>query len=194
MACDLHAVHTHVHGHLGRARVPCVPHASIACAQELRQLQQVVSTLDVESLSGCWDYISFPLLLIIDSISLCKVARPRPQQQPHGSSQPSSSTPPPEESPEPPVPAAKSDRVSEAVLDVLLALSQRVAQYVEADQAVEALQRLSPLLQLPRDTTSEEVRLICLTCGHTVSGCGSDQTVLLPPGAAWLRLTRAWLD
>lgn len=82
-------------------------------------LQGILSSADPGGLQGCWDYITFPLLLIVDSISALHLQRP-PHPTPaaaavageyRGSSNNGGS-----DASDTPVPAAASDRVCEAVL------------------------------------------------------------------------------
>ncbi len=125
-------------------------------AATLQALQAAVQRADPRGLKACWDYLMFPLLLLLESVALAR--RPRASSSTgsrssqsrgsdgggggrHGGDQQ--------------LPAA-SDRVAEAVVACVQSVLERVA--VQEDQSLSVLQKLAPMLQLPRDAASEEVR------------------------------------
>jgi hypothetical protein len=80
----------------------------------LEALQEEVAGLDPSGLSGCWDYVTFPLLLAVDSIAASRRARQQGQQGQQQRGGAAGQEGAGEE--ELAVPAASTDRVAEAVL------------------------------------------------------------------------------
>ena len=91
----------------------------------LQQLEAVLSEVSPAGLLACWDYVSFPLLLLVDSVAQCRqgdggpagagaAATPAAQQQQQQQQQQQL-----------PVPAARSDRVAEAALSCIKTLTSR---------------------------------------------------------------------
>ncbi|KAG1680797.1 hypothetical protein FOA52_008130 [Chlamydomonas sp. UWO 241] len=107
-----------------------------ALQEGLSQLQSLLGSLDPEGLAAVWDYVMFPLLLIVDSIAPLRRA-PGTGGGAGGAGGGG----------EVPVPAARSDRVAEAALAACATLAER-ASFAEPEQAMEVIQRLMPLLQL----------------------------------------------
>lgn len=133
----------------------------------LCNVQRVVLDAQPAGLAACFDYVTFPLLLVLESAAAARqpaaaaAAAANHTQDKDSTSRSHSSSGGggvvPQAPDAVPVPAAGSDRVVEALLSCLLALLGRCPG-VEHDQALSLLQRLLPLLQLPRDAASEEVR------------------------------------
>eukprot|EP00798_Chlamydomonas_sp_ICE-L_P011606 gene11606-34311_t len=116
------------------------------------------------ALLGCWDYVAFPLLMIVESVAVAKGALPKREPGAHELS----------------VPAARSDRVVEAVLDCLLALVER-SKRPDVDQRMDYLQRLTPLTKMPRQEASEEARATAFKCLAAILSkvAGPDEAPLL---------------
>ncbi|KAJ9518506.1 hypothetical protein QJQ45_018578 [Haematococcus lacustris] len=110
----------------------------------LSSLQQLVEQLPAHGLAGCWDYLTFPLLLLLDSGAEARSTGPAGS----GGGQVA-------------VPAARSDRVMEAVLGLISTLCSRCLALPcgpDPDQVLGCVQRLAPLLQLTAGQAAEEVR------------------------------------
>lgn len=138
-------------------------------AAALAELRVLVEQQDARGLLLCWDYITFPLLLMLEQA----VALRQPQ---HGGS--SDDAAPASQST---VPAAESDAVAEALLAVVLALQRRARCRTE-DQLLPLVQRLAAVVALPRDAASEEMRLLAFqglaaalqpSAGPPASGSGA---------------------
>jgi hypothetical protein len=135
----------------------------VAMHTALCSVQQVVQAAPPSGLAACFDYVTFPLLLILESAA---AARQQANQDKDSTTTTTTTTSSSSSgvgmasaaADAVPIPAAGSDRVVEALLGCLLALLQRCPAGMEPDQALSLLQRLLPLLQLPKDTASEEVR------------------------------------
>jgi hypothetical protein len=77
--------------------------------QELTSLQALLEHQEPQGLVSCWDYVSLPLLLIVDSAVQARL--PLPSKGAAGTSQEAGSG-----RLDVAIPAATSDRVAEAVL------------------------------------------------------------------------------
>lgn len=112
--------------------------------QALGALQSVLADIPPKGLLRCFDYVTYPLLFMVDSIAATRA--PPPAAAATSSNGMSIA-----------VPAAKNDRAAEAVLDCLLLLLQRVGSSLEPDQVLLLLQRLASVLQLTQEQATEEV-------------------------------------
>jgi hypothetical protein len=76
----------------------------------LQHLDGVLAQVSPAGLQACWDYVCFPLLLLVDSVQQCR--------QGDGAAAAAAAQ-------ELPVPAARSDRVAEAALSCVKTLHSR---------------------------------------------------------------------
>lgn len=120
--------------------------------QSLDQLTSVLQGANADGLQACFDYVSFPLLLMLDSVAAVRL--PAAASADDGSAEPA---PGGAAAQQIAIPAASSDRVAEALVQCLQALLQR-CRCADPDQLVTVLHKLVPLLQLDRSRASEELR------------------------------------
>lgn len=114
--------------------------------QCLKDLHTALAGVSSRGLARCYDYITYPLLLMIDCIAVTRTA----QATSNGTSSAANGIA---------VPAMKTDRAAEAVLDCMLLLLERVASSLEGDQVLLLLQRLVAVLQLTPQQATEEVKI-----------------------------------
>lgn len=114
--------------------------------QALTALQHVLAEVPLKGLPRCFDYVTYPLLFMIDSIAATRT----PAAVETGSSGSGLSVA---------VPAMRNDCAAEAALDCLLVLLRRVSSSLEPDQVLLLLQRLAAVLQLTQEQATEEVGL-----------------------------------
>lgn len=82
----------------------------------LRSLADVMGELPPAGLEGCWDYVAFPLMILVDSIAPSRQQLLQQQQKEDGGDVATAAAPP---GPQDVVaPACRSDRVAEALLGV----------------------------------------------------------------------------
>ena len=83
--------------------------------EDLTALQHVLGAVEPGGLAGCWDYVMFPLMLVVDSVAPPRragMAGAKPAGAgPHGATAPGA-----EGEDEEAVPAAKSDKVAETAM------------------------------------------------------------------------------
>lgn len=147
----------------------------------LSDLARTLSEVPAPGLEACWDYVSFPLLIALDSAVAIQQKREAAAaaaaagagagtgaaQQPRLRAEGVSAA----AQPDAPVPAAGSDLVAEGLLECL-ALMVRRAPPGEADQLAPILEKLLPLLQVGPAFAPEEVRRLGEVEGPVV-GMGS---------------------
>ncbi|KAK9808680.1 hypothetical protein WJX72_001826 [[Myrmecia] bisecta] len=120
-------------------------------------------------IAGCTDYVLFPLLFIVDSVALT--------HQPPGARRPPAAgdqTSPQGEAAIP-IPAAKSDRVAERVLQCIEVVVRRCTMD-SGDQMIQLLERIAVVAGLPVDRAAEEVRHRAIQCLNSLlSNMGPSQ-------------------
>eukprot|EP00882_Tetradesmus_deserticola_P016542 GHRQ01017673.1.p1 GENE.GHRQ01017673.1~~GHRQ01017673.1.p1 ORF type:complete len:218 (+),score=65.81 GHRQ01017673.1:816-1469(+) len=126
--------------------------------RQLDSLAAAVTAVDPEGLRACFDYVTYPLLFMIESVAAARTP----------ASSGSSSTGPREVAVT--VPAMKSDLAAEAALQCALALLLR-ARGLEQDQVLPVLQAAAGLLALPPGAASEEVGVCDPQEGSGFSAC-----------------------
>ncbi|GAX83179.1 hypothetical protein CEUSTIGMA_g10605.t1 [Chlamydomonas eustigma] len=103
----------------------------------LTNLHSQLGSIDAKGLKGCWDYVMFPLMLIVDSIG--------PIRSQHKGTGLSPADLDGGNHVDVPVPAARSDRVAEAALGCLQLMLER-CECTDLDQRMEIMQRMMPML------------------------------------------------
>jgi hypothetical protein len=116
--------------------------------QKLDSLAAAVTTADPAGLQACFDYVTYPLLFMLESVAAAR----SPASSSEARAGAAAVT----------VPAMKNDRAAEAALQCVVALLQRV-QGLEQDQLLPVLKAAAGLLALPAGAATEEVRceLLC---------------------------------
>lgn len=139
-----------------------------ALTAALRALGDSIADLPAAGLRRCYDYITYPLLFMLDAAAAMRAAPAGgaaggPAPGAHASTASSSSSsvstgggPGRPQQALMSVPAMQQDAAVEALLRCVLLLLQR-CKGLEADQLLPMLQHVGVLLQLPRATLSEEV-------------------------------------
>ena len=128
----------------------------------LRVLHGLLDGASPLGLRRCFDYVTYPLLYMLDAVVAVRAAARGPA---HASSSSGSGAPSDNRQPQSaiPVPAMQHDVAAEALLQCVLVLLQRCPG-LEADQLMPVLQHLGGMMQLPREQLSEEVRAQHSSC------------------------------
>eukprot|EP00955_Chlamydomonas_euryale_P098920 365182-Chlamydomonas_euryale.AAC.11 len=124
----------------------------------LAALAAAVDGAEPSGLAGCFDYVMFPLLLVVDSIAPARSAMAGTSGGGSGGGGSDVA-----------VPAARSDRVADAALTCVRDIVACCGARIDADQALEVVQRLMPMLQAAAQRP---------TSGGG-NGCAADETVAL---------------
>lgn len=126
---------------------------AVQLAKLLNALQGVVAAAEPAGLQGCLDYVLFPLLLAVDSISIVHAADATSESRKAV-----------------PLPAMAAHHAAEAALACLAGLLQRTA-CQQPQQLTNLLQHLLAVVMLPPSATPEELRqLVLMTVGEALSG------------------------
>lgn len=136
----------------------------------LLSLHHVIDTQESVGIESCLDYILFPFQIILDAMTYHRTVSMEKKDRSISSGGTDSGVGR-ESLPFVSMTAAFSafsvDKPSEAMLNSMLALFKK-ARCQRGEQLLSMLQRLSALLALPRDKTSEELRLLAVQCMHAV--------------------------
>jgi hypothetical protein len=129
-----------------------------AMTAALAVLRDTIEGAPAAGLARCYDYVTYPLLFMLEAATAMRAPAGSTSTNSSSSSSSSSQRPQPMLS----VPAMQQDGAVEALLQCVLVLLQR-CRALESDQLMPLLQHVGSLLQLPRGSLSEEVRIVTTT-------------------------------